>query len=240
MKKNLAIFATLLLTSGAFCQLINPSETNHCDTIADTAQSALSVMLSSFKATQQGNAVVVTWETKAEINHAGFNLHRRREKDLSYIRINPHLISEGQKTAEGTLYEFVDTPPKPGLYMYQLEDVNLEGFSNYSPIISIEVTEFITKVDAKKENVNSFRINPNYPNPFNALTTLSFELARDEMVRISIVDADGRLVEELYSGELSAGRNEITWNAESAATGLYYALVQTPTCRAVQKMTLVK
>lgn len=240
MKRIWVILAVSLIPSFAFNQIINPSSAVHCEPFPNDDQSALSVMLSSFKATQQGNAVIVTWETKAEINHAGFNLHRRGAKDLSYIRINPYLISEGRKTAEGTLYEFVDIPPKAGLYMYQLEDVNLEGFSNYSSIISIEVTESITEVSAKVETAGSFTVYPNYPNPFNACTTLSFELVRNETVRIWITDACGRAVEELFCGTLPVGYNEIIWNAEAAATGIYYAVIQSPTRRVMQKMTLLK
>ena len=41
---------------------------------------------------------------------------------------------------------------------------------------------------------------PNYPNPFNLETWIPFELSQDVMVKISIYDANGRLIRQLDLG----------------------------------------
>ena len=45
-----------------------------------------------------------------------------------------------------------------------------------------------------------FGLYPNYPNPFNPVTSISYGLSEDAQVRLVIYDLMGRVVKELYSG----------------------------------------
>jgi hypothetical protein len=66
------------------------------------------------------------------------------------------------------------------------------------------------------------------PNPFYPRTSISFEIARSEHVRIEIYDAAGRRVSTLLSEELSPGSHAVSWNGRSPdgsklPSGIYYA-----------------
>ena len=66
-----------------------------------------------------------------------------------------------------------------------------------------------------------------HPNPFNPTTELSFTLWRPSEVRVTIVDAMGRLTRTIELGEQGAGRHSVSWNGRDArgepvASGVYH------------------
>jgi hypothetical protein len=58
----------------------------------------------------------------------------------------------------------------------------------------------------------SFGLAPNYPNPFNSSTTISFQLPVAGAARIEIFDLLGQKIRSLVAGERAAGFHETTWD----------------------------
>ena len=85
-----------------------------------------------------------------------------------------------------------------------------------------------------------------YPNPFNPVTRISFELERDAQVELRIVDASGRTVKVLEESRQPAGRWEMAWdgrddNGEPMASGIYFATLNVDGQAAgSEKLVLVK
>ena len=69
---------------------------------------------------------------------------------------------------------------------------------------------------------NSFAVQAPYPNPFNSSTTISFDLPRQENVRVTICDMNGREIDLLVNSNLSAGHHKIAWNANEMPAGVYF------------------
>jgi hypothetical protein len=68
---------------------------------------------------------------------------------------------------------------------------------------------------------------PNYPNPFNPSTTLSFVLRSPAQVTIRVFDILGRQVAELASGEeLDEGEHSLEFYADGLASGVYFSRVE--------------
>ena len=65
-------------------------------------------------------------------------------------------------------------------------------------------------------------LNQNYPNPFNPVTSIRFQIPEKGIVKISVYDVLGRLVNTLVNKELTAGTYETNWNANSFASGVYF------------------
>ncbi|MCP4633712.1 MAG: T9SS type A sorting domain-containing protein, partial [candidate division Zixibacteria bacterium] len=62
----------------------------------------------------------------------------------------------------------------------------------------------------------------NYPNPFNAMTNISFNLANSGEVELSVYNLMGQTVEILINDQLEAGRHQINWNASDYSSGIYF------------------
>ena len=60
-----------------------------------------------------------------------------------------------------------------------------------------------------------------YPNPFNPVTTINFELEQDAPVNLAVFDVSGRKVSQLKDAELSQGTHNIEFNGSGLATGTY-------------------
>ena len=64
----------------------------------------------------------------------------------------------------------------------------------------------------------------NYPNPFNAQTTISMTMPESMSVEVTIFDALGREVDRVFHGVLPAGSHQLAWSPEltNLSGGLYF------------------
>jgi photosystem II stability/assembly factor-like uncharacterized protein len=68
----------------------------------------------------------------------------------------------------------------------------------------------------------AFALFQNYPNPFNPTTVIRCELPLDGRVTIDVFDILGRQVAVLLDGRKEAGTYDVTWNAGSFPSGVYF------------------
>jgi len=90
-----------------------------------------------------------------------------------------------------------------------------------------------------------FAVHPNYPNPFNPSTTLTFDLPVSGKVEVVIYDGIGRQVRVLQDGILQAGQHGLQWDGRSdrgemAPSGLYFARFRTGATHRTIKMVMLK
>jgi hypothetical protein len=85
----------------------------------------------------------------------------------------------------------------------------------------------ITHVKANDLPPAALRLEPNYPNPFNALTTVQFSLPFTLHVRICVYDLLGQLVATLLDTRMDAGTHLVRWNADTVPSGVYFIRLET-------------
>lgn len=79
---------------------------------------------------------------------------------------------------------------------------------------------------------NSFLDFSASPNPAADFTKFKFSLPESGHVELDIFDYQGRKIQKVFSGNLSAGQQEISWNTISGlAKGMYFANLQTESGR---------
>ncbi|MEX0719518.1 MAG: invasin domain 3-containing protein [Balneolaceae bacterium] len=86
----------------------------------------------------------------------------------------------------------------------------------------------------------TFELSNNYPNPFNAQTTFEFATPLEGNVHIEIYDVLGRKTATLVNQQFNAGYHKTSWNANSAASGVYFAVLRAQGNRIIRKLTLIK
>jgi hypothetical protein len=86
----------------------------------------------------------------------------------------------------------------------------------------------------------SGRIRSIRPNPFNATTTIVFELADAGRVSLSVFDVSGRSVRTIVDGLRGAGRHVEVVHLEGQASGIYYLRLETNGRSHSRTMALVK
>ena len=93
---------------------------------------------------------------------------------------------------------------------------------------------------AKPGLPEKWSMSQNYPNPFNPTTTVDFAMVSAGDVTFGIYDMSGRLVKDVYSGELSAGYHSLEVNASDLTAGLYFYTLKTNEFSSTKKMVLLK
>jgi hypothetical protein len=91
----------------------------------------------------------------------------------------------------------------------------------------------------------AFTVEPNFPNPFNPVTTIRFAIPTGARTTVSVFDLRGRLVKTLVDAELAPAVHTVQWRGEDAAgrpasAGVYFYEVRSADHRAVGRMALIK
>jgi len=100
----------------------------------------------------------------------------------------------------------------------------------------------ITKADEEAQATipGEPTLSQNFPNPFNATTTITFSLPEQSRVRVDVFNNLGQLVTTLIDKELDPGIHAVTWDAAGEASGVYLYRLMGGSFTATRKMMLVK
>jgi hypothetical protein len=90
-----------------------------------------------------------------------------------------------------------------------------------------------------------FSLNQNFPNPFNPITTLRYDLPSDALVTLNIYDMLGREITQLVHTTQQAGFKSVQWNAKDSmgrpvSAGVYLYQIQAGEFVQTKKMVLLK
>jgi flagellar hook assembly protein FlgD len=79
-----------------------------------------------------------------------------------------------------------------------------------------------------------------YPNPFNPVTTIAYEVPNTTQVTIKIYDISGREAAQLVNSEMAQGYHTVDWNATNYASGAYFVKMVAGSFVQTRKMVLLK
>ncbi len=164
---------------------------------------------------------------------ASYTLHPDGLLEISYLNIGLPAAEVDSVGAHG-YFKYSIRPHAdilPGERIYNTAEI---VFDFEAPIITntTQHTIFRTRDQIEPPTV--------YPNPFNPVTQIQFDVLRRSNVTIQVFDITGRLVETLINGEQPAGTHQITWNANRYASGIYLVRMSTDVGVATRKITLIK
>jgi hypothetical protein len=91
----------------------------------------------------------------------------------------------------------------------------------------------------------AWRLEQNFPNPFNPTTTIAYDVRDKGVVTLRIYDVAGRLVRTLVSGMKEPGSYTATWNGRNdrgtrVASGIYFYGMKAKEFRMTRKMVLLR
>ncbi len=211
---------------------------------SNTADNALPVELASFEAASGDQRVELKWSTASELENAGFVIERADEGSDFFTEIASYKTNSalrGRISSNSlTEYSYTDVNLINGRgYRYRLSDVSIAGLR--SELAVLEARPMV--------RITDFRLHPNFPNPFNPSTKITFDVpvsAGNAQVEINVYNSLGQLVTALYRGTLNPGSHQFEWNGtnrfgEQQSSGVYIVRASVGN-RFVQtiKMLLVK
>lgn len=162
----------------------------------DNNMDRLPVELLSFAGQVTANSVLLKWSTASEVNNSYFSV----ERSTDGFNFKEIAIVEGAGTTNNLKnYSFEDRFPLNGRSYYRLKQVDFNGQSEYSEVVSVKVEPF-------ESNINMTL----FPNPAQSIETVNLRILNDNLESasavIKVVNQMGMEVwsskEIIYNGQL--------------------------------------
>jgi hypothetical protein len=159
---------------------------------------------------------------------------------------------------------FAGTPTQPDTGIYRSIDngsnwtpIN-EGFNNSEMVTAFLITndyifagtnlsiwrrpliEVIGIRNISTETPLNYSLSQNFPNPFNPITNIKFNIAKLSYIKIVVYDMMGREVQTLVNESLSPGAYEVNWKASLFSSGVYYYRLTADNFSDTKKMLMIK
>ena len=132
-----------------------------------------------------------------------------------------------------------------GIYWLSLEVGPAGDLTYVGAVTSFEIRPMITGVELAAEPP-AFALHPNYPNPFNSRTLLSFSLPEDQpSVELAVYDLLGQKLAVLVRGARGSGIHSVEWDGRDdagrpLASGSYLYRLQAGPYQGVGKLLLLR
>jgi len=173
--------------------------------------------------------------TLSQWQSLGYDLHSmianpEEQIFIDHLNGNYHLLQNAQAVDVGTslvlptVFEDLDNIPRPQGSGFDI------GCYEYNTITTVD--EALSPVD--------FILFQNWPNPFNPVTTIEFQLTNSGFVSLKVYDVLGNEVETLINEEMSAGKYDVEFNGSGLSSGVYFYQLRVGSYLETKKMILMK
>lgn len=125
-------------------------------------------------------------------------------------------------------------------HFWRVRAINEFGRSDWSEVFGFRTTT-PTSVEQEERIPESYKLKPNYPNPFNPNTTIAFALPERDHIIIEIYTVNGEKIGTMVDDHFEAGIHTVEWNAAGFASGVYYCTMHTRSgFTSTEKMVLIR
>ena len=175
-----------------------------------------------------------------------------------YQESEPLIIDDGDDDCSsmgGTIFHWFENPTEietgsSGFPIYVFINHKMQihkiKYSVPPDVAILYIQQMIDKMDLELSNnydlhvPYNFAVTNIYPNPFNPVLNINFDIAWSGITKVNILDIYGSHIETLHSGFLHSGRHELSWHAESMPSGLYLVSLQAGENSLTKKVVLLK
>jgi|GEM_PF-2730109 len=90
------------------------------------------------------------------------------------------------------------------------------------------------------QTVYSYKLDQNFPNPFNPLTVIRYSIPEQQNVEVIIYDILGKRIATLVNEVKAPGEYEVEFNSPTLSSGIYIYSLRAGTFRETRKMLLIR
>ncbi|MFH1009724.1 MAG: T9SS type A sorting domain-containing protein [bacterium] len=203
-----------------------------CGNSSGTIEGPLPVELTTFEAIAGDGQVTLRWRTESELDNNHFVLYKRKASEEMF-RILITIPGHGT-TTEPHDYDYLDRWVQNGItYEYRISDVDITGRETIHEQI-VSATPNAAAIPTE------FALHSAYPNPFNPVTTIRYDVKESGLVSLKIFDLLGREVSTLVYGTVAAGSYSIDWHAGDLPSGVYLCRMEAQDFMQTRKVVLLK
>jgi len=105
---------------------------------------------------------------------------------------------------------------------------------------SFPLSSIVSATSSATEIPSEFQLHQNFPNPFNPMTAIPFELPVRTFAKLIIHDIIGREVAVVSEQYYEAGKHQIQFDGTNLSSGIYFVSLITPGYSTTRRMVLTK
>lgn len=121
-------------------------------------------------------------------------------------------------------------------YRVRYRDRNLK-WSDWSDAVMFNLS---TALEQEQVLPQEYRLNQNFPNPFNPITTIAYQIPVGGHVTLEVFDSLGRVVTTLVDEYKQTGRYHVTFDGAGLSSGVYYYRINSGKFSDCKKFSLIK
>ena len=156
-----------------------------------------------------------------------------------------NLTSYDIQPGDSQMVQVAFTPTEPIIYTSNLFVISNDSEMDTLIVPVSGVGIMLARIELDAQLPHILVLYPNYPNPFNPVTTLRYDLPENSLVNITIYDMLGREVKTLINQTQDAGYKSVIWDATNdygkpVSAGIYLFQIQAGEYISTKKMVLLK
>ncbi len=188
---------------------------------------ALPVELISFEAKSSSHKINLSWTTATEVNNYGFDIEKKTVSNPEWEKIG-FVEGHGNSNSFHSYFYADDNIANNTNFNYRLKQLDNDGKYTYSKIVEAEIIP------------DKFYLSQNFPNPFNPVTSINYELPADSKVILKVYNLLGEEISTLVDENKKAGKYKLNFNAEKISSGVYFYKITAGTFSNIKKMVILK
>lgn len=191
-------------------------------------ENILPVELVDFKVQLDGYTATLTWSTLSESNNSGFNVERYSSESAEWIQEG--FVSGAGTSSVPKQYAFEVNDLTSGKHRFRLNQIDLDGTNEYSPVIEVEILPG-----------SLFELSSAYPNPFTESSTIAITVQAAQEIDAALYNVLGQKVQPLYSGPVNANeRKELRIDGSTLTSGIYIYRIEGRGFTISRQITLIR
>jgi len=228
----------LVDNGSAICAWVDGRKGSETDIYAQRVypDGSLPVVFTTLSATVRERSVELSWSVNPLLSYRSFEIWRAEGEDAEF-----HLLNQ-VRARTVTTYRFTDDRVQPGsVYRYRVVAVLLDGSRELSRILSTTLSEgqvASSTIPTQTQLIGA------YPNPFTAVTRISYQIGAPGDVRLTIFDVAGREVRTFELPSAQKGQKGFfVWDGHDAQgrvlpAGMYLLRLTAPDYTGIRKVVI--
>jgi len=188
----------------------------------------------------------LAWFTNAEFGNQYFDTSAEVMLEAPFTLANPNPVpKEGSPAVSGADFSHAKLQDPFFTPVSYLGAFGPDGhrwdlpWAEYNPQLADYST--VTSVRTVTNEIpEGFRLEQNFPNPFNPTTVIEYSVPRNSAVKITVFDQLGREIRTIVDQELLPGTYQTTFDAAGLSSGTYFYKLSVDGFETVKRMLLVR
>lgn len=194
---------------------------------------ATPVEITAFTVNNITDGAFLQWTTASESNNSGFDVERS-DDNTNYDKIG--FVQGAGTTTSPKNYEYTDNG-RTTVAWYRLKQIDLDGKFRYNtPIYYAGIDTYIENNSRPMKTA----LLGNYPNPFNPVTKIGYQVSAFGKIKLTVYDLLGREITTLVEDSKPAGTYFVDFISLNLPSGIYVYALKTDNRVEYKKMTLLK